>query len=246
MELSARNPDRPGYRPLYQQVRELLLARIASGAWRPAEALPSEQALAEELGVSQGTVRKALDSLAADSLVERHQGKGTYVAQHTKESANFRFFRLSADSSGQRTLPDCRQSTIVKRRANSREQKILNIQADADVYHIARTRYVNDAPILFDEISVPADRFPALDAHQPLPNTLYTLYQSDYGVSVAGAKEEIKAVAANKDVARALDIPLGSPVLLVTRCGFGLDDMPIEYRRTHYHTDNTHYAIELN
>ncbi|MEL7030333.1 MAG: GntR family transcriptional regulator, partial [Pseudomonadota bacterium] len=60
MELTAKHPERPGVRPLYQQVRELFLARISSGAWRPAEALPSEQALAAELGVSQGTVRKAL------------------------------------------------------------------------------------------------------------------------------------------------------------------------------------------
>ena len=69
-----------------------MLARIANGIWRPADALPSEHALADELGVSQGTVRKALDSLAADRFVERRQGKGTYVSMYTQESANFRFF----------------------------------------------------------------------------------------------------------------------------------------------------------
>ena len=97
MQFSTKQPDRPGFQPLYQQVRELLLAKIASGAWRPAQALPSEQALAGELGVSQGTVRKALDALAAESVVERRQGKGTFVAQHTIESAQFRFFRLCHD-----------------------------------------------------------------------------------------------------------------------------------------------------
>ena len=62
-----------GFRPLYQQVRGMFLRRIADGTWAPGDALPNEHALALELGVSQGTVRKALDSLAAENLVERRQ-----------------------------------------------------------------------------------------------------------------------------------------------------------------------------
>ena len=82
----------PDFQPLYKQVYDVLVRRIAEGAWRPAEALPSEQALAAELNVSQGTVRKALDALVAENLVYRRQGKGTYVAEHTQEHALFRFF----------------------------------------------------------------------------------------------------------------------------------------------------------
>ena len=76
MNLQEQYSEQPGFRPLYQQVRELLVSRISTGAWRPAEALPSEMALARELNVSQGTVRKAIDSLVAEKLIERRQGKG--------------------------------------------------------------------------------------------------------------------------------------------------------------------------
>ena len=243
--MSALQSDRPGHRPLYKQVRELLLARIASGAWRPADALPSEQALALELGVSQGTVRKALDSLAADSLVERRQGKGTYVSQHTQESAHFRFFRLNFDGSRRRATPACKSSTISKRRATKDEQAALSLSAHEDVYFIVRTRTVDDVPVLLDEICVAAALMTDLDAHHPLPNTLYTFYQETYGASIIGASEEIKAVMAKSRQAKKLELDVGAPLLLVERRGFGLNNQPLEYRKTYYNTQSTHYSVDL-
>ena len=245
MQLSSQQSTRPGYRPLYQQVRDLLLERIANGAWRPADALPSEQALADELGVSQGTVRKALDSLAADSLVERRQGKGTYVSMHTQESANFRFFKLAYDNSQIRALPECRNASISRRKPNPDECKRLGLDTKIDVFAITRTRYVDDEPTLFDSIVISSELLPELDAHQPLPNTLYTFYQSEYGVSIVGASEEIKSVAADKMIARALGVDVGGPLLLVERLAYGLNHAPIEFRRSFYNTTATHYAIEL-
>ena len=73
----------PDFLPLYRQVKELLLQRVAGGHWKPGDILPSETKLAGEFNVSQGTVRKALEELAAEHLVVRHQGKGTFVADTT-------------------------------------------------------------------------------------------------------------------------------------------------------------------
>ena len=83
--------ETPGYRPLYRQVYDILVRKIAEGAWKPGEMLPSEQALARELGVSHGTVRKVLDALTAENLLLRRQGKGTFVAEHNQDRALFRF-----------------------------------------------------------------------------------------------------------------------------------------------------------
>ena len=65
----------PGFRPLYRQVRDILVKRIADGVWQPGQILPSESEVAADLGVSQGTARKALDSLTADHFVVRRQGR---------------------------------------------------------------------------------------------------------------------------------------------------------------------------
>ncbi|HXM81598.1 MAG TPA: GntR family transcriptional regulator, partial [Burkholderiales bacterium] len=72
----------PSFSPLYRQIKDLLLESLRSGEWRPGEAIPSEIELAARFRVSQGTVRKAVDELAAENLLVRRQGKGTFVATH--------------------------------------------------------------------------------------------------------------------------------------------------------------------
>ena len=245
MELQERHSDRPGFRPLYQQVRDLLVSRISTGAWRPAEALPSEQALAVELGVSQGTVRKAIDSLVADNLIERRQGKGTYVAQHTRESAQFRFFKLTHDG-GERALPSCRQSAIIRRPASAEESEMLDLRKRADVYEVTRTRYAEERPVLRERVIVAAGLFADLDTRQPLPNTLYTFYQAEFNISVNSARERLKAVAADKEAARELNVEIGAPLLSVERLALDVAGRPIELRRTVLLTDDLHYGIELS
>src|SRR6185436_21090348 len=103
----------PTFSPLYRQIKALLLESLRSGAWRPGEAIPSEMDLASRYKVSQGTVRKAIDELAAENLLLRRQGKGTFVATHAEERVQFRFLRLTPDSGDsvgmQRRLIDCKR-----------------------------------------------------------------------------------------------------------------------------------------
>ena len=82
------------FQPLYAQVKALLIRRIASGEWKPGVMIPNEFQLAGEFNVSQGTMRKALNALETSGLIVRHQGRGTYVAQHTRERSLFHFFRI--------------------------------------------------------------------------------------------------------------------------------------------------------
>ena len=244
MTLATRPPDRPGFRPLYKQVRELLLARIAAGVWRPAEALPSEQTLAGELGVSHGTVRKALDSLAADNLVERRQGKGTYVSEHTQESAHFRFFKVSYPS-GDRAMPSCRKSAVSRRAAKAGERLRLGLPDGAQVFQIKRDRHIDDRPAVRELIIVSADLFAGLDAISPLPNTLYTLYQAEYGISIVSAAEQVRAVAASPEDAAVLGLEPRAPILQIDRTAFDISGRAIELRQSRFSTTDLVYAVEL-
>lgn len=244
MPLIARPTDRPGFRPLYQQVRELLVSRIAAGVWRPAEALPSEQTLAGELGVSHGTVRKALDTLEAENLVERRQGKGTYIVEHTQESAHFRFFKISYPT-GERAMPSCRKSSIALRAAKSSERERLDLGAEAQVFQIRRDRFVDDALSVREVIVVSAELFPGLETREPLPNTLYMLYQAEFRVSIVSASEQIRSVAAGRDDATALGIAVGSPILQVDRTAYDITGRAIELRQSRFSTGELVYAVEL-
>src|SRR3569623_663651 len=88
----------PTFSPLYQQIKALLMQSLQSGERKPGELIPSEVELAGRFKVSQGTVRKAIDELAAENLVVRRQGKGTFVATHHEARAQFRFLRLMPDA----------------------------------------------------------------------------------------------------------------------------------------------------
>ena len=103
----------PAFSPLYQQIKDLILQSLQAGEWKPGEAIPSEMDLAARFRVSQGTVRKAIDELAAENLVVRRQGKGTFVATHAEQHVRYRFLKLVPDSGGegpaQRDILDCRR-----------------------------------------------------------------------------------------------------------------------------------------
>src|ERR1700733_6946028 len=103
----------PTFSPLYQQIKALITQSLESGEWKPGELIPSEIELAARFKVSQGTVRKAIDELAAENLLVRRQGKGTFVATHAEEHVQFRFLRLMPDSGEaggmSRRLIDCKR-----------------------------------------------------------------------------------------------------------------------------------------
>src|SRR5215217_5897815 len=102
-----------GFRPLYRQAKDVLTRRIAEGAWQPGQILPSEFEIAADLGVSQGTVRKALDEMTAENLLVRRQGRGTFVARHDDARILFQFFKLVPDS-GERSFPESRVLEVTK------------------------------------------------------------------------------------------------------------------------------------
>lgn len=234
----------PGFRPLYKQVYDLLLGRIADNVWRPSEALPSEQALAAELGVSQGTVRKALDALAAEQLVERRQGKGTYVARHTQESALFRFFRM-ARPTGERVVPESTVISTARRRAWRVDRDRLSLPPKTDVLEVRRVRLIDGRPAIYEKVIMPLDIFPDIDKRDDLPNTLYSLYQTQYGISVIAAKEELRADAATAEDAEHLGVAEGTPLMHIDRLAMALENRPVEWRISRCNTASLVYAVTL-
>jgi GntR family transcriptional regulator len=240
-ELSSKM-DSPQYRPLYSQVYETLVRRIADGEWQPGQALPSEQALAMQLGVSQGTVRKALDALALDKVIDRRQGKGTYVAELTQERSLFRFFRLTRPD-GQRAVPTSGDESIKRRRIRAPEAKALELPDTAEVFEIIRTRFVDEHPVAIERIVLPEAYFPGLDQHSPLPNALYALYQREYRINIVSANEKLKADVARRDDTRRLSVELGAPLLQVERVAMAVDGRRVEWRLSRCDTSTLSYDV---
>jgi GntR family transcriptional regulator len=221
----------PAYRPLYRQIYDIVVRRVAEGNWRPGEALPSEQTLARELGVSQGTMRKALDSLTAEKVLERRQGKGTFIAENTQERTLFRFFRM-ARPGGKRLKPERAGETVKIRVSRAAERAKLELARGERVVQITRTRDIEGRPALHELMILPAKLFPGIEKKSSLPNTLYSLYQTEYGVNIVAAHEELRSELATAEDQRVLQVPEGSPLLVIDRVAMSLSDRKVEWRVT--------------
>ncbi len=237
--------DSPAYRPLYRQVYDIIVKKVAEGAWRPGEALPSEQALARDLGVSQGTIRKVLDALTAEKLMERRQGKGTFLAENTQDRTLFRFFKM-ARPGGERVIPESENETVRIRASRVAEQAKLDLSKGDKVVEILRTRWIDGKPAIRETIILPAAMFPDFEKHAPLPNTLYSLYQTAYGLNIVLAKEELRPDLATAEDERILGVAVGTPLLTVDRLALSLQDTKVEWRVSRIATAGLVYAVSLS
>jgi GntR family transcriptional regulator len=237
--------DTPGFRPLYRQVYDFFVKQLVDGAWKAGESLPSEQALAAQLRVSQGTVRKALDALAKESLLERRQGKGTVVSTHTQEAALFRFFRIARADGKKRGVPTSADTELDTRKAADSECKLLDLPSNAKVYEVKRTRLIDNEPVVFETVIVSALRFPGLGKIPELPNALYQLYQHRYDVNVVSAEERLRADLAGAEDSRRLKLKKGAPILHIERIALGLDGARVELRISRADTRRFVYTATL-
>ncbi|MBK6867267.1 MAG: GntR family transcriptional regulator [Burkholderiales bacterium] len=240
----------PAFSPLYQQIKALILQSLQQGEWKPGEVIPSEFDLAARYKVSQGTVRKAVDELAAENLLVRRQGRGTFVATHSEQQVQYRFLRLqpdsgSVDSEGpaQRDVVECR-----RQRASAEVARALDLRSGDSVLQARRLLRFAGVPTILEDLWLPGGPFKGLTAdrlsqhHGPM----YALFEAEFGVRMVRADEKIRAVLPDADQARLLDVDTATPLLSVERVAYTYHDVPMELRRGLYRTDTHHYRNELS
>jgi GntR family transcriptional regulator len=235
--------DTIGFKPLYARVRDRLRRNIASGAWPAGHMLPSETVIAQEIGVSQGTVRKALDAMEAERLIVRRQGRGTFVAAHDEARILFQFFKLVPDD-GPALFPESRVLGVDTGDADAAEAGRLALARGEPVIRIRRVRSLAGRPSIVETIVLPAAFFDGIEREE-VPNNLYDLYARRFGVTVAGGRESIKATVFSAEEARLLDLPAGSPALVVDRVATDIGGRAIEWRLSLCDTRFLHYVSDL-
>jgi len=236
----------PSFKPLYEQIKTLLTESLVAGEWRPSEMIPSEIELAERYKVSQGTVRKAIDSLASENILIRRQGKGTYVATHDAEIIKRRFLRLAA-ANGQKEALQSEFLSCDKTKAEESVAKLLGLKPGAGVIEIKRLLTFSGRPLIYDHIVVPANPFKGLNSIKTIESngSMYSMYESQFGIRMIRAEEKLKAVSADKEAASALGLEVGFSLLSIERVSFTYGDKPMEWRLGLCITDDHYYLSEL-
>lgn len=227
-------------KPLYAQVRDLLLVRIRSGEWGPGETLPNEYTLSTDFDVSIGTVRRAVAELEENGLLVRKQGRGTFVAGRGTTALQERFCGLR-DLAGGRITTTFELLGLTRRPASGSEADVLPSARGKDVIEIDQRVEAHGAAIGVERSIVPAPLFPRLETQLRFGQHLYPVL-ADYGLIVTRVEETIGIDAAGEETAALIGCTRGSALLIVSRVAIAIDDQPIEWRTGRYCPMHVRYA----
>jgi GntR family transcriptional regulator len=212
----------PTFLPLYRQIKDLIVRRLDDGAWKPGQAL------------------------AAENVLVRRQGKGTYVATHGEPRQQFRFLRL-VPNQGAPAQYESRASECHRARASGDAARVLDLKPGEGVVFIRRVLFFGGGPTVLEEITLPAATFKGLTAAKLAAHrgSIYHLYETEFGTQMIRADERLRAVAADAVTAAALGLAKGTPLLSVERVAYTYGDRPVEYRHGLCRTDTHFYRNEL-
>jgi GntR family transcriptional regulator len=228
--------------PLYEQVKNAMLSALAHGEWKQGEAIPPEKVLAERFGVSIGTLRKAVDELAADNILVRHQGRGTFVALHTRNHHFFKFFRIVRND-GDKSYPTQQLARFRRVRAAPLIREKLGLATSAHVFEYRNVLSLHGRVVMVDDISLPEALFPGLTEQmlRQRPSTLYALYQDSFGINVIGTDERLRTCRADESQAQWLGVAPGEPLLQIRRVAYSYHRLAVEWRVSHLNTESYEY-----
>lgn len=231
-------------RPLYLQVKDMLVQRVVVGAWKPGAAIPNEIELSRELGISVGTVRKALDEMEGERLISRRQGRGTFVIDQTSDECATRFSSLR-DADGIRIVGDVESCEVRPATANEAEVRNLQLRNGERVFRMHRLFSHEGQPLMVEASTLPQSRFPGLAQENEIAATIVVLAHR-YGVLLARAEERVGVAAADGDIAAALNVALSTPLLTLERVVFAIDGRPVEWRVATCNLRNSYYLTEIH
>ena len=213
--------------PLYQQLKEKLREEIASGVYKSGEQLPSERAFSQKNGISLITVRKALAELAAEGIIDKKQGKGSFVAipKYGRDYTSIMSFSEACRMEGLRPG----SSLIVRRieRVDENIARILRLEGDQLAVYISRLRTVNEEPMVIENSYFSLEYSFLLK--EDLSGSLFDLLRSRLQVEITSSRKTIEICRAQSDDAKLLNVTRNSPLMLVKSIAFMQNDQPAYY-----------------
>ncbi len=224
--------------PKHVQLRERIVALCS-----PGQAIPSERELMAAYGVSRATVRRAIDALVADGLLQRTQGLGTFATRPRVESM-LHLASFSKDMRRRGLTPSTRLLSVELRRPPAPTVAALRLGAEDKAWRILRIRLADGSPIAHEEGWYSEPALPGLNTHDLAGGSLYQIMGEEYGIWIDSADQVLWGESADADMAAALEAPLHTPLLVFKRTSSALG-RPIEDVVSRYRGDRYRLHMEL-
>jgi GntR family transcriptional regulator len=237
--------DRTSKLPLYHQLYEILRGNIVNGEWQPGDMIPPESELIERYRVSRTTVRQVLDMLVSEGLIEREQGRGTFVTHPTVEHGLVRIISFTEDMHQRGFEPGTQVllSELVPAPPDIAEK--LEIDSGEELTHLKRLRLANREPMSIEESYLVHRYCPQVLEVDYASNPLREALERDYGIRLVRAKQMIRAILAPPEQASTLGIRPRSALLLIERVSYSQENLPVEFLRIFYRADRYVLYSEL-
>lgn len=240
--------------PLYQQARQILLKRIESKEWAPGDKLPIEPVLAQQLGISVGTLRRAVETLVNDGLLLRREGIGTFVRTY-KNAGYWNVFQIFKDKEGKRRGSFWKLVSFEKVKANPTIATALQVPVNEPLIHFVR-HWIDrengiETVVSIDESYLIASYFKGLNKRKLLEDfqendSLYRFYDREFDVVILNQKCSIQYEVLEGDEAKSFKVIDPYPVLRTDRISLTFGHKPIEYRINRGFVDVTKIFFDLS
>jgi len=230
--------DRASVVPIYQQIGNWMTSQITTGQWQPNFKLPSEIELAESLGVSRGSLRKAIGILIQDGLLVQVHGKGTFVSPNIFEQSWAGRLSTVSDELRIKNVPYSTE-TLVKQFLPAPEKvaHALDLPVGENMFFLKRLRRVDGKPVVLHESYFAADRFSTLMDVDFNANPLMETVEQIFDITPYWADHTIAVVRSGAGIAEHLEIIVGDPVLFNDVIVYDNENQKINYGRSYFHAD---------
>ena len=229
--------ERGSYVPYYRQIRDQVESLIRAGKLKPGQVIFSEGACATKLGVSKMTVRQAFQALRSEGLLIIEKGKRPMISTGRIQKDFQKLRGFTAEMTRRGLKSSSRVLQFEKTAPDAATANLLRLWRNDEVYRVRRLRYADKEVVGLETILLPARMFPDLAKTDLENQSLYALMETRYAIAVEWSKEELEAIPAEKDDAKALQVATGFPLFSMRRIVFAKDDITVEYGHSLFRGD---------
>lgn len=232
--------------PLFTQLKDALRERILDGTYPPMSRVPSEHQLCEMFSVSRITVRQALGDLQKEGLIFKIPGKGTFVAR-PKAFQNVTTLQGLGESVQAQGFEVFNQVRSLRRvPATAQVAQRLQVDEGTPVLQVKRVRLINRQPVSLEVTYLPASLEPVLERADLASRDLFLILENDAGIPLGHADLAVDAILADPELAQALSVEEGAPVMRIERLTHDSQGAPLDYEFLYYRGDAFQYRLRID
>lgn len=238
------NTDNHG--PLYSQIVEDIREKILNGAYKYNDRLPNEKWLCDLYGISRTTLRKSIDELIVEGLLERHSNKGVYVIYNKFDTGFDRPYSLFQEMVKSGIRPESKIMSFMRTEASEKICSIFHCEPETPIMEIYRLRYADGVPFNLQRLYLPETFFPHFNPWLLINHSLYDLIENEYHLKIVKTVQKVTTGSVTKEQSELLNVPVRTPLLHTTSSVFTTDAVTIEYQENDILTDVIPYAYKVH